>query len=311
MSGNLMNYKEFSRSLETIVGITVTPFHKDTKEMDSDQVKQNAEFLINSGLKVIVPCGNTSEFYSLTIDEAKLEIKMVTEQVDGRAKVVAGVGYAVKTAIELGNFAKEVGADGIMIHMPIHPYITTEGAVQYFKKIITSVDLPAVVYFKDPNISDEVLLELSSMDKLVGIKYAINDLPRFAKTFNKIDVTNNNVAMICGTAEKWAPFFYQVGARGFTSGLVNLYPEKSFALLEALENNDNNTIWEIWNQIVAFEDLRAKYNSGNNVVVIKEAMELVGLNGGVTREPVAPLKEDDKVSLRDLINSWGLNYHKV
>lgn len=300
-----MNYIEFGKKLETISGISITPFKKETKEIDWEGVKENIEFLLENKVEVIVPCGNTSEFYALTLEEAKEEIKRVVEIVNGRAKVVAGIGYSVNTAIELGNYAKEAGADSIMIHMPIHPYITDEGFVSYFKTIIEAVNLPAIIYFKDPNISDDVLVQLARMDRLVGVKYAINDLPRFAKIVKKVP-ESDHVTWICGTAEKWAPFFYMSGAKGFTSGLVNLFPSKSFELLEALQNKDDQTVWKVWNEVVAFEDLRAKNNNGNNVVVIKEAMELIGLNAGVTREPVGELQEEDKKAVATLVEQWGL-----
>lgn len=300
-----MYYAEYGKIFETISGITVTPFDEKTKQINWDGVKENVEYLIEKGLKVIVPCGNTSEFYALTIEEAKEEIKRTVEITNGRATVLAGVGYSVPTAIELGNYAKQVGADAIMIHMPIHPYITNEGAVEYFREIINAVDLPAVLYFKDPNLSDDVLKELAPLEKLVGVKYAINDLPRFARTISEIP-EEHNVTWICGTAEKWAPFFFNAGAKGFTSGLVNIYPEKSFELLEALQKNDQETAWKVWNEVLPFEDLRAKYNNGNNVVVVKEAMEEVGLTAGLTREPVAPLNAEDKQAVKELINSWGL-----
>jgi 4-hydroxy-tetrahydrodipicolinate synthase len=300
-----MFYKEFGKKLETISGISITPFEKETKAINWEGVKENIEFLIENGVKVIVPCGNTSEFYALTIQEAKEEIKRVVEIVNGRATVVAGVGYSVDTAIELGNYAREVGADSIMIHMPVHPYITSSGAVSYFKSIIEAVDLPAIIYFKDPNLSDDVLKELAPLERLVGVKYAVNNLPRFAKVVNSVP-EEHNVTWICGTAEKWAPFFYSVGAKGFTSGLVNLFPGKSFEMLHALQSGDNKTAWKVWDEVTPFEDLRAKYNNGNNVVVIKEAMELLGLTAGVTREPVDPLNDEDKKAVAELLEQWGL-----
>jgi 4-hydroxy-tetrahydrodipicolinate synthase len=305
-----MYYAEFRKKFETISGITITPFKKDTKEIDWNGVQENVDFLINKGVKVIVPCGNTSEFYSLTIDEAKEEIKRVVEYVNGRAIVVAGIGYSVDTAIEMGNYAKMVGADSIMIHMPIHPYITDEGAFDYFETIIEAVDLPSVIYFKDPNLSDDILFKLAPLEKLVAVKYAINDLPRFTNTVQSVP-KEFNIAWICGTAEKWAPFFYHAGAIGFTSGLVNLYPEKSFEMLEALQAKNDAVLWKVWREVVPFENLRAKYNNGNNVVVIKEAMEHIGLNAGITRQPVAELKENDRQELRNLIHSWGFTPHSV
>lgn len=298
--------RTLNRQLETISGITVTPFDKKTKEIDWEGVKENVDFLIDKGIKVIVPCGNTSEFYSLTVEEAKEETRRVAEYVAGRALVIAGVGYSTATAIEMGNAAKDAGADGIMIHMPIHPYITSEGAEDYFRSIITGVNLPSVVYFKTPHVSDDILHRLAPLENFVAVKYAINDLPRFTNTAQTLD-PNYGVTLICGTAEKWAPFFYQSGAKGFTSGLVNVYPEKSLDLLQALQQDDKDTIWRIWKEILPFENLRAKYNNGNNVVVIKEAMEQAGLNAGVTREPVAPLNQEDKEAVARLLKEWGLN----
>ncbi|WP_077622516.1 dihydrodipicolinate synthase family protein [Sediminibacillus massiliensis] len=300
-----MNYAEFSKRLETISGITVTPFNKATKAVDWEGVKANVEFLINKGVKVIVPCGNTSEFYSLTLAEAKEEISRVVEYTAGRASVIAGIGYAVDTAIELGNHAKQAGADGVMIHMPIHPYITNTGAVEYFKNVIQSINLPSIIYFKDPHLSDNLLSELAPLEQLVAVKYAVNDLPRFAATVQSIDPAHH-ITWICGTAEKWAPFFYQAGAKGFTSGMVNVYPEKSFELLHALEAGQTDQVWKIWKEILPFENLRAKYNSGNNVVVVKEAMERLGLRAGVTREPVGELDMQDKQAVAELIEAWGL-----
>ncbi|GAB7387012.1 dihydrodipicolinate synthase family protein [Bacillaceae bacterium] len=300
-----MSYAEWGKKLETVCAINVTPFDPDTKEIDWKGVEENIEFLIQHGTKVIVPCGNTSEFYALTLEEAKEEIRRVVEIVNGRATVVAGIGYSVAAAIELGRYAAQVGADAVMIHQPIHPYVTNEGAVSYFKTIIEALEIPSVVYFKDPHLSDNVLKEIAPLEKFVAVKYAINDLPRFAKIVREIP-PEHNVTWVCGTAEKWAPFYYHAGARGFTSGLVNVCPQKSFAMLQALRERDEETVWRIWEEVLPFEDLRAKYNNGNNVVVVKEAMNQIGLNAGVTREPVAPLDERDREELRNILQSWGL-----
>ncbi len=301
-----MSKSDFYEKLKTISGITVTPFNKNDQEIDWQGVEDNVEYLVDKGLKVIVPCGNTSEFYALTIEEANEETKRTVEIVDGRAIVVAGVGYSVKTAIEMGLEAKNNGAEAIMVHMPVHPYITSEGAKNYFEAIIKGVDMPTIIYFKDSHLDDEILVELTHLENFVGVKYAVNDLPRFSKVVEMMPA-DSNVAMICGTAEKWAPFYFMAGAVGFTSGLVNVYPEKSFEMLTSLQNDDYSKAMEVWHEIVEFEDLREKYNSGNNVVVIKESMELIGLKAGPTRAPVAPLASEDKERVYKMLKRWGFN----
>lgn len=300
-----MNYSQLSKNLETICAISMTPFKKEDKKIDWGGVEENANFLVENGIKVITLCGNTSEFYALTIDEAKKEISKVVEVVNGRAMVVAGIGYSVETAIEMGKHAKEAGADAVMIHMPVHPFINESGATSYFKEIIEAIKLPSIIYFKNPNISDSVLKELIKLDKLIGVKYAINDLPRFAKLLKEVP-QDCNVTWVCGTAEKWAPFFFNAGAKGYTSGLVNLYPQKSFELLKAMEQGDSEIVWDIWNKLLPFENMRAKYNDGINVAALKEAMNLIGFNGGVTRPPVDSLDQEDKDEVARILTDWGL-----
>ncbi|PZE21051.1 dihydrodipicolinate synthase family protein [Paenibacillus xerothermodurans] len=299
-----MNYAEFSKKLETITAINITPFDEVTREIDWEGLEQNIEYLVANGAEVIVPCGNTSEFYALTLDEAKAETKRVVEIVNKRAIVMAGVGYSADTAIELGRHAQEVGADCVMIHQPIHPYITTPGAISYYRKVIEALDIPSILYLKDPQVSDDILMTLGALEKCVGVKYAINDLPRFSTTIGNVP-KEYNIAWICGTAEKWAPYFYNAGARGFTSGLMNVYPEKSKQMLSALQAGDWDKVWNVWAEVLPFENLRARYNAGNNVVIVKEAMEQLGLRAGVPREPVDPLNQAEKQEVSAMLQKWG------
>ncbi|MFC5449428.1 dihydrodipicolinate synthase family protein [Paenibacillus aestuarii] len=300
-----MNYAAFSKKLETISAINITPFDEQTRRIDCGGLEANIEFLLAHGAEVIVPCGNTGEFYALTLEEAKQVTERVVGIVNQRAIVMAGIGYSVATAIELGRHAQQVGADCVMIHQPIHPYITTSGAVTYYRNVIEGLDIPSILYLKDAQVSDDILLSLAPLDKCVGVKYAINDLPRFTHTVRRVG-TGHNIAWICGTAEKWAPFFFNAGAKGFTSGLMNVHPDLSIRMLQALRDQDWPAVWKLWEDVLPFENLRAKYNAGNNVVVVKEAMEQIGLRAGVTREPVDPLNASDQKEVCMILRTWGL-----
>ena len=105
-------------------------------------------------------------------------------------------------------------------------------------------------------------------------------------------------------------FSLYAGATGFTSGLVNVMADKSFQLLEALRKQDHETVWNIWNLLLPFENLRAKYNNGNNVTVIKEAVNLLsdrlGYRAGVVRPPAAPVDEQDAAEVKRILKTWNL-----
>ena len=293
--------EKLAERLRTVHAINVTPFRED-RSVDYDLLERNIEFLIANDLEVIVPCGNTGEFYALSVEEAKAITQFVVERVDGRVAVLAGIGYDLGTAREMALAAQEVGVDAVMVHQPVHPYLMTEGLVRYYAGIARSVEIGVVLYVRHKAIDREVLSRVAGIENVLAIKYAINDLPRFADLVQTVEAP---VVWICGTAELWAPFFFAAGAEGFTSGLVNIAPEMSLAMLAGLRRGDAASVRAVWRDVAPMERLRAKNRNGNSVSAIKEAMNLAGLPAGLAREPLGELDEADRQELIQILRSWG------
>ncbi len=115
-----------------------------------------------------------------------------------------------------------------------------------------------------------------------------------------------DLAWVCGLAENWAPPLYAAGARGFTSGLINVVPERSVAIHAALERGDYAAARTMIGQILPFETLRAQENNGANVTVVKAALQLQGMDCGATRPPSAwPLAAAAQQTLEGLLREWG------
>ena len=296
-----MDYADLAERLRTVHAINVTPFSEDGS-VDRASLEKNVEFLLSNGLEVIVPCGNTGEFYSLSLEEAEAVTRFVVERVDGRATVVAGIGHDTRTAGRLASSAQDAGADAVMIHQPAHPYLTPEGLVRYYTGIARGLDIGVALYVRHETIDREVLRRVTALENVVAIKYAINDLPTFGHLVQSIE---DPVVWICGTAEMWAPFFFVVGAEGFTSGLVNVAPEKSLEMLQGLRAGDRESVQAVWREVAPLERLRARAHSGYNVAVIKAAMDLLGLAPGRVREPASELDETDKQELVRILKAWG------
>lgn len=296
-----MDHEKLAERLRTVHAINVTPFRED-RGVDYDLLERNIEFLIASGLGVIVPCGNTGEFYALSVAEAQAVTRFVVKQVGGRAAVLAGIGYDLGTAREMALAAQEVGADAVMVHQPVHPYLMTEGLIRYYADIARSVEIGVVLYARHEAIDQVVLGRIADIENVLAIKYAINDLPRFADLVESVE---GPVVWVCGTAEMWAPFFFAAGAEGFTSGLVNIAPEMSLTMLDGLRKGDAEAVRTVWRQVAPIERLRAKKHNGNNVSVIKEGMNLAGLPAGQVREPLGELDDTDRQELIQILRSWG------
>jgi len=281
--------------------INVTPFRED-RVVDYDLLERNIEFLVANGLGVIVPYGNTGEFYALSVEEAQAVTRFVVERVDGRTAVLAGIGYDLGTAREMALAAQKADADAVMVHQPVHPYLMTEGLIRYYTGIARSVEIGVVLYVRHEAIDREVLSRVADIENVLAIKYAINDLPHFADLVQCVEAS---VVWVCGTAEMWAPFFFAAGAEGFTSGLVNIAPELSLTMLDGLRRGDSEAVRTVWRHVAPIEKLRAKNHNGNNVSVIKEGMNLAGLPAGLVREPLGELDEADRQELIQILRSWG------
>ena len=301
-----MNAHNLKETLCTVVAIPVTPFEADGR-VDFIAYRRLIGRLVEGGITVVTPNGNTGEFYSLSPDECRRVVEVTVEAVAGRALVVAGVGFDVATAVEMARFARQAGAGALMVHQIIHPYRTHRGWVAYHQAIAEAVpDLGIVPYVRD-NLVTPVMMNnlLEACPNIVGVKYAVPDPLLFASMVREVGL--ERLAWVCGIAESWAPFFWVGGARGFTSGLVNVQPSLSLAMLKCLQAGDYPGAMQIWSRLKPFEDLRARLSNGNNVSVIKEAMAQIGLSGRTVRPPISELPDTERAEVATILSEWEIH----
>lgn len=300
-----MELEEIKRAFASVVAIPVTPFAVDGSA-DFVTYARLLERMVDSGITVVTPNGNTSEFYSLTADEQRREVEVTTESIRGQAIVLAGVGYDANTAAEMARFAASRGAHAVMVHQPVHPFKSDEGWVAYHKTIADAVpELAMVPYLRDATVRPQALARLADLcPNFLAIKYAITNPVQFAATVQTVGP--DRLAWICGVAESWAPFFWPGGAVGYTSGLVNLTTDFSLGMLVTLEAGDYAQAMSLWNTVRPFEELRARHNNGNNVSVVKEAMAQMGLCQATVRPPISQLTPGEKGEVSQILMQLGL-----
>ncbi len=291
-------------ALRSVVAIPVAPFAEDGR-IDTSALSRIIGRMADAGVEVMTPNGNTGEFYALAPEEYVPAIRVTVETLAGRGMVIPGIGFDTTTAVAMGRSATAAGADGVMIHQPLHPYQSASGWVAYHRAIASALaDMPIVLYIKDPMVGPPMLHELvDSCPNVVGVKYAVGDVVRFAalvETFRAGDV-----AWVCGLAEPWAPFFWVAGATGFTSGLANVDPALSLEMLRCLRDGDYDGAMGVWRSVKPFEDLRARRNSANNVPVVKEALAQLGLCDRRVRPPLEALDASERGEVASILARWA------
>jgi 4-hydroxy-tetrahydrodipicolinate synthase len=291
--------------LATAVAVSVVPFHADGRP-DWDTYAALTGRLIDGGITVITPNGNTGEFYALSHAEARRAIETAAEASHGRAELLAGVGHDITTAIEAATHARDHGVRMIMIHQPVHPYVSREGWVDYHAAIANAVpDLGVVLYLRNERITGADIAALADRAaNVVGVKYGVRDAITFAAVAR--DAGLDRFTWLAGAAELAAPAYWACGAHGFTSGAANVSPGIAVAMLDALRKNDFPAAMTVWESVRRFEELRLADASADNVSVVKEAMAQLGLCRADVRPPSRPLPPVIKQEITAILTSWGL-----
>jgi len=298
--------------LATVVAIPVTPFD-DVGQVDWEAHARVVRRLAEGGVTVITPNGNTGEFYTLTPDEARrvtesaIKAVKAAEAAGSRAEVLAGVGLDTVTAIDAARHAADAGASMIMIHQPVHPYLSAEGWLEYHQAVAGAVpDTGVVLYVRDTRIGGELIRRLGeSCPNVIAVKYGVRDPVLFAAAAR--DAGAGRFTWLAGLAELTAPGLWAVGAQGFTSGLVNVAPAIPAAMLAALRRGDFEAAMTTWDAIRAFEELRGADSSADNVSVVKEALAQIGVCGRTVRPPSRLLPGPAREKVAGILAAWGMD----
>ncbi|MXN64213.1 dihydrodipicolinate synthase family protein [Stappia sp. GBMRC 2046] len=286
-------------SLTGISGILVTPFDSADR-IDPKRLQPVIDGAIDAGVHLLVSNGNTGEFYSLTLDEALAMVAETARMVDGRAPLIGGVGRSVQDACALARASAEAGCAALMVHQLPDPFVSPRGTVDYLRRIADAANgLPLVLYIRNDTAGTDAIADVCAIPSVVGVKWATPNPMRLAAAMRACDP---DIVWVGGLAEIWAPTFYAVGARGFTSGLINVWPERSVAIHAALERQDYAEARYLIEGMRAFEDVRAEENGGANVSGVKAALAMLGRDCGHARPPAAwPLTDDQSTRITDVL----------
>lgn len=288
------------KALTGISGVPVTPYAKDGS-IDIEKLKSLISTMAEAKVHNLMAAGNTGEFFTLTMDEVRRVHAATIEAAAGKALVSAAVGRSLTEAKALATDAIAAGADAIMGHHPMDPFAGPSYQAGYFLELADFSTVPVIAYVRSDGFSVADFRKLALHPNIAGIKFASSNLMLLSEVIRS---TQDAPAIwVCGLAEGWAPAFYAMGARGFTSGLVNVFPERSHAIHRALEAGDYATARGLIDGIAGFEALRTKYNNGANVTVVKEALGMLGSDVGPVRVPgVVALNDEERSTLRAIVD---------
>ena len=275
-----------------------TPFTKDNL-VNFDELRKFLEFQIAEGTDAIIVCGTTGESATMTEQERKDVIKFTVQVVNKRIPVIAGTGSnCTKSAIEMSEYAKQVGADGLLIVTPYYNKATQQGLISHYQAIASKVDLPIILYNVPSrtgvNIEPETCLELSKIPNIVGIKEASGNLSQVAKIAS---LCKDDLTIYSGNDDQVLPIL-SLGGLGVVSVLSNIAPKEVHSMVWSfLQGNLKPAISSQLEMLPVIQSLFCEVNP----IPIKAALNMIGFDFGIHRLPLTELSHKNTALVEEKV----------
>ena len=281
-----------------------TPFSPDGA-LDVTGAQDLARHLLEHGTDTLVVAGTTGESPTLTAEEKSSLWAAVVEAAGGGARVMAGTStYSTAESLELTRLAEKAGVGSLLLVTPYYNKPPQTGLLAHFSAIAGGTDLPCLLY----NIPGRTActIEVATMvrlfeahDNLVGVKDAVGDMAAATRLYRQ---TGGAMEQYSGDDKNLLPLL-AVGGVGVISVASHLVGPALQELVVAFERGEVRAALDLHvRHLALFEGLFAT----SNPILLKAAMNLLGLPAGPLRPPLVDATAEQVDFVRGLLADVGL-----
>ncbi len=291
--------------LKGVIPPIVTPVDEN-ENVDEAGLKKVIDYVIGGGVHGVFVLGSNGEFYAFDSENQRRAVEITVNHVKGRVPVYAGASaITTKGCIKSAQMAEEAGADAITVLTPMFIKPNEKELYNHYEAIAKSTSLPVLLYNNPEkttnNISVSLLQKLAKIDNIIGIKNTSLD---FAQTVEFIRVTKDikNFKVLSGSDY----FIYATlayGGAGCVAGTANVAPGLVVDIYNKYIAGDHEGALEAQFKLLP---LRNAYNYGTFPVVMKDCMNLMGIEIGNPVKPVERCDEETLERIKKILSEMGL-----
>ena len=281
-----------------IIPAMVTPLTAD-EEINEKALRRLTNHLIDGKVHGVFAVGSQGEFWALSPDEKRRVWETVVDEARGRVPVYAGtVGVTTRETIELTRTAEKAGIDAVSILTPYFIGPNDDQLFDHYRAVAESTSLPILVYTNpartNVKISPGLLARLAQVKGIVGIKDSHGDLELTAEY---IRVVPPSFSVLMGRDTLiYAGLSY--GTKGGIAATANVKPALVASIYDKYMAGDLPGALQAQRELAP---LRLAFAWGTFPVVVKEALNLMGMDVGPCRAPVGPLTAEQREKLKKVL----------
>ena len=292
-----------SIEIKGVIPPVVTPFTADGSEVSEENLRKVIRHVVSKGCSGVFIGGSQGEFFSMSFEERVRCYEIAVDEAAGEFIVFAGTA-AVTTAesVALTRAAEKAGVDAVSIINPYFITLNQDEMYMHYKAVAESTSLPVYLY-NNPGrtgavIPVPVIERLSKIDNIVGMKDSSGDLTYVNNILNNTE----NFSVFCGRDT----CIYNVltsGGMGAVAATANVAPALVSSIYNSVQAGDLEAARKAQARLAP---LRNAFDLGSFPVVVKEALQLLGLEVGPARLPIHPMSNENRKELKDILSSMDL-----
>ena len=277
-----------------------TPFDAATGDIAPHLLQKNIARLVAEGVSGIVVSGSTGEAPLLDPDEQRRLVAAAREVLHDGASLIVGTGAeSTRQTIALTKAAAAEGVDAVLVRPPgyFSAGATPASLVAHFRAVADASPVPVLVYnipkYTHLPLPPALLQQLVGHERIVGVKDSSGDL--------------KNLAAYRAAAPQWtvlagsASLLYaalELGCQGGVVGVACFAPRLCVSLVREFERDDRTAAGRTQERVAPLDkEIVVKLGPAG----VKAAMDAVGLYGGPTRPPLAPVSTADRERVAALV----------
>ena len=285
----------------------ITPFTEDDT-IDVAGFCRLVDFHVAHSTDGLLVCGSTGEPFLLSTDEKQLIYDEVLPYARGKIPVFVGTtcGSTAET-VELSLYARQAGADGLLLVVPPYSRPPQEAIYQHFRTVAEKVDLPIAVYNNPSrvgvNIDAETIIRLAEIPNILADKEAT---PNVAQLATVMQAVGDRLHLFCCDYPGYSLILptLAMGGHGTANVTGNIVPEEMAAMSRP---------WQSFEDVLRSRELYFRFlpllrmmYSVSNPVPVKTAMGLLGLPAGHVRRPLPDMLPEKVDQLDNLLVKLGI-----
>jgi 4-hydroxy-tetrahydrodipicolinate synthase len=272
----------------------VTPVD-DKGRVRTDTVDRLVRHLIAAGVHGLTPFGSTGEFAYVDAAQRRAMIAATVSAADGRVPVVVGVGAtATAEAVRQAEEAERLGADGLLVILPVYFPLTEAAAADYYRAVAGASGLPIVLY-TNPRFS-EFDLTPALLDRLVElptVRYVKDASTNTGRVLSLITRFGDRLKVFAASSHV-PTLIMLLGGVGWMAGPACVVPRQSVRLYDLCRAGQWQAAMDLQHGLWEINTLFQKYSLA---ACIKAGLEIQGFDVG---DPIPPQRRLDEAARREI-----------